>query len=94
MVSPRSALLLCVVLGAAVGTQAQFFGRGNQQIETPVVFFEDKDLDGDHINYPVILPPEGGCAECNTMVRSVEDELTVVSLQLSRADFARQSDVL
>lgn len=66
-VVPRSALLLLVLLGAAMGARAQLFSRSTT-IETPVVFFDDKDLGGDHTNFPVELPRAGGCAPCENLV--------------------------
>lgn len=69
MVVSRSALLLCLVIGAAVGSRAAFFGR-DTDILTPVLFFDNKDLDGGSQNFPVVIPPEGGCSPCENLVRS------------------------
>ena len=73
MAIARSALLLCVVLGAALGARAQLFSR-RTTIETPVLFFDNKDLDGGSQNFPVVLPtaPMGGCADCENLVRSLD----------------------
>lgn len=72
MVVSRSALLLCVAIGAAVGSQAAFFGRdADIIIKTPVLFFDNKDLDGGSQNFPVVIPPEGGCTPCENLVRSL-----------------------
>lgn len=65
---PRSAMLLVILLGAALGARAQLFSRSST-IETPVIFFDDADLDGDHTNFPVELPLAGGCAPCENLVR-------------------------
>ena len=66
----RAALLLCVVLSAAVGTQALF--GSSKAISTPVIMFDDDDISGDSQNFPVVLPtvPAGGCAPCENLVRS------------------------
>ena len=70
MAFPRSVLLLCLVLGAAVGAQAQGFSSRSTEIETPVLFFDNEDLDGGSQNFPVVLPPAGGCSPCENLVRS------------------------
>ena len=74
MAMPRSALLLCVVLGAALGARAALFSRSTT-INTPVLFFDNKDLDGGSQNFPVVLPttaPAGGCAPCENLVRPLD----------------------
>lgn len=74
MAIARSALLLCIVLGAALGARAALFSR-DTTIQTPVLFFDNKDLDGGSQNFPVVLPtilPAGGCADCENLVRSLD----------------------
>lgn len=66
MVFSRAALLLCVAVGAAVGRRVLFFGS-DPDIQTPVLFFDNKDLDGGSKNFPVVIPPEGGCAPCENL---------------------------
>ena len=68
----RATLLSCLVLSAAVGTWGLSLGGSNKPISTPVVMFDDDDIDGDSQNFPVVLPtvPAGGCAPCENLVRS------------------------
>lgn len=88
MVFSRAALLLCVAVGAAVGRRVLFFGS-DPDIQTPVLFFDNKDLDGGSKNFPVVIPPEGGCAPCENLVRSPErDDCFLCTCEAARHPLA------